>query len=707
MKMTHGKMWWRLLVVFSLAVIACISFYFITQMNSMLESNIMNTTSELATHDLALINNFLERNWNNLNGIQARLDIYDCKTIEAVQERMSMERATGEFHTLYLVAEDGSVYNDRYMKYSKEEMNISNYLEGDQDQIVCSYDWHTTAKETKEMLLHAIRLDDLHVEGVNFTWLVGISPITQIQDRMVIYSFYKDSDSRGYSSVITPSGDYIVNINRTVSINQRSNLYDWLDRGNRESPYTVEVIRESMSRKEQFHFMFTDEDGISEQLFFLPIEGTDWYFLSVVERTVFTDLTKPFVIASISMVIAVILISLMALLMSLRFSKREIKANTEAKVRSEFLSSMSHEIRTPLNGIVGLLHLMQSHLQDGNMEQMTGWLCKANTTTQYLISLLNDILDMSKLQAGKLELVSKPFFLETMLDAIVSMQRGNAQERGVELIVEQNIVAPCITGDETRLKQVLMNIVGNAVKFTQKGGTIRLTAEQKLEDTTHVITTIRCVDTGIGMSPEFLATIWDSFTQENNKVSNGMQGTGLGMPISKGIIEAMEGEISVESELGKGSTFTVTFRSEFADSPAETPRISFDTPEKPQHSMKLLIVEDNALNAEILIEFLQSQGFDTIWAENGKAAVDKFGESEIGEFSAILMDMQMPVMDGCQASQEIRNLNRPDAKSVLIFACTANSFQEDKERALKSGMSDFLTKPINFSELMEKLAGSQ
>lgn len=285
--------------------------------------------------------------------------------------------------------------------------------------------------------------------------------------------------------------------------------------------------------------MFTDEDGISEQLFFLPIEGTDWYFLSVVERTVFTDLTKPFVIASISMVIAVILISLMALLMSLRFSKREIKANTEAKVRSEFLSSMSHEIRTTLNGIVDLLHLMQSHLQDGNMEQMTGWLCKANTTTQYLISLLNDILDMSKLQAGKLELVSKPFFLETMLDAIVSMQRGNAQERGVELIVEQNIVAPCITGDETRLKQVLMNIVGNAVKFTQKGGTIRLTAEQKLEDTTHVITTIRCADTGIGMSPEFLATIWDSFTQENNKVSNGMQGTLLyiGCAYEKGCSE--------------------------------------------------------------------------------------------------------------------------------------------------------------------------
>ena len=179
------------------------------------------------------------------------------------------------------------------------------------------------------------------------------------------------------------------------------------------------------------------------------------------------------------------------------------------------------------------------------------------------------------------------------------------------------------------------------------------------------------------------------------------------MPISKGIIEAMEGEISVESELGKGSTFTVTLRSEVADSPAETPHISFDAPEKLQHSMKLLIVEDNALNAEILIEFLQSQGFDTVWAENGKAAVDKFGELESGEFSAILMDMQMPVMDGCQASQEIRNLNRPDAKSILIFACTANSFQEDKERALKSGMSDFLTKPINFSELMEKLAGSQ
>lgn len=228
MKMLRSKIWWKLLAAFSLAIVIGISVFFITQMNSMFENNIMNTTSELATHDLALINNFLERNWNNLRGIHDRMDIYDCNTMEAVQERMSMERATSEFHTLYLVTEDGSVYNDRYMRYSKEEMNISEYLESDQNQIVCRYDWHTSTMETKEMLLHAVRLDDFEVQGVNFTWLVGISPITEIRERMVIYSFYKDKNSRGYSSVITPDGDYIVNIKRTVSINGAIYMIGWI-----------------------------------------------------------------------------------------------------------------------------------------------------------------------------------------------------------------------------------------------------------------------------------------------------------------------------------------------------------------------------------------------------------------------------------------------------------------------------------------------
>ncbi|MCM1494150.1 MAG: ATP-binding protein, partial [Muribaculaceae bacterium] len=271
----------------------------------------------------------------------------------------------------------------------------------------------------------------------------------------------------------------------------------------------------------------------------------------------------------------------------------------------------------------------------------------------------------------------------------------------------------CIEGDVTRTKQILMNIVGNAAKFTPEGNWIKLSVTQEKADDTHVVTTYRCEDTGIGISEEYIGKIFDSFSQERGRNNNGIKGTGLGMAISKLLANAMGGDITVESRLNVGSTFTVTIPSKIVrDIPDDLKEQqnedkTVNTSGPPRRAdggpIKILVAEDVELNAEILLEILKMEGFETALAQNGQEALDLFSQSDIGEFDIILMDMQMPVMDGCTAAVKIRALDRADAKTVLIYACTANMFQEDKEQAMASGMNDFLTKPIDVDVLLKKL----
>ena len=257
----------------------------------------------------------------------------------------------------------------------------------------------------------------------------------------------------------------------------------------------------------------------------------------------------------------------------------------------------------------------------------------------------------------------------------------------------------------------MVNIVGNAAKFTRQGGYITLSVSQRKEADGRVTTIYRCKDSGIGMSPAFVEKIFDPFSQERTGDSdNTLKGTGLGMPITKQLVDAMGGTVHVESALGQGSTFTISIpsvvvegnpaalHSAEAASPAEqTPRRHDGAP------IKILLAEDAEFNAEFLLELLTDEGFEVVHAENGQVALDTFKESATDEFDIILMDMQMPVMDGCQATEAIRKLDRPDAATVLIFACTANTFKADMDKALQSGMNDFLIKPIDIKALLKKL----
>ncbi|MCM1180623.1 MAG: ATP-binding protein [Clostridium sp.] len=721
MKKKH-RLFYLLIIVFSAMIVCLALFFYIRQMDRTVSKNIINSISEIAEHDKATIQTYIELSWQDLDQISERFISFESNTIEDIETRMSLECASSGFSHIYLVAEDGTVYTDKYVIYKPGEdimnrnLDFRPYFEDGEDRVVVRFDDKTEdGWLSKESILYGIRLQDYSVEGVKMYALIGISDISSIQDKMVIDSFIKNGKSRGHSALIDMNGNYIVNINKELYLNKTDNLFDHLSEAE-SSDMDNEEIREKLRKREIFgaYHSHAGEKG-KELFYFIPLnDNFNLYFIMSLNEEVFMEQRQAFVSLSMTMLGITIVTVFVMLLIIMRLQIKTIRTTESARSQKEFLSNMSHEIRTPLNGLIGMNHLIMANIDDESQKpQIKEWLNKSHSTANYLLSLVNDILDMSKLQAGKVDIVEEPMLVTSMIDEIAAMQADNIKSRGVEFRVEKNIIEPCIEGDITRTKQILMNIVGNAAKFTPEGKWIRLSVTQEKTDDMHVITTYQCEDTGIGISEEYIDKIFDSFSQERGRNTKGIKGTGLGMAISKLLAKAMGGDITVESTLNVGSTFTVTIPSQIVrDIPAELQEQKESDEagdavrsvcRKDGKPLKVLVAEDVELNAEILLEILKMEGFETVLAHNGQEALDLFGQSEIGEFDVILMDMQMPVMDGCTAAGNIRNLDRADAKSVLIYACTANMFQEDREQAIASGMDDFLTKPIDVSLLLKKL----
>ncbi|MCM1183739.1 MAG: ATP-binding protein [Roseburia sp.] len=724
MKRKH-RLFYLLVIVSASVIVGLAVFFYVRQMDKRISENIINSISEIAEHDKATIQTYIEICWQDLYEIRERFTSFECKTIEDVETRMSLECASSDFAHIYLVAEDGTVYTDKHVVYTpdsdvmKRSLDFVPYFDHGEDKIVVRFDDKIEGGWlSKESILYGVRLKDYSIEGVKMFALIGISDISSIQDKMVIDSFVKDGESRGHSALIDMHGNYIVNVNKEIYLNKQNNLYDHLS-DSKTADLENEEVWQRLQNQETFGFYHSHAGEKGRELFyFIPFDDNfDLYFIMSVNEEVFSEQRRTFVSLSMTMAIVTVCAVAIMLLIIMRLRVKTIRTTESARSQREFLSNMSHEIRTPLNGLIGMNHLIMVNIDDESRRpQIKEWLQKSHSTANYLLSLVNDILDMSKLQAGKVDIVQEPMLIPALIDEIAAMQADNIRNRGVEFIVEKDIKVPCVEGDVTRTKQILMNIVGNAAKFTPEGNWIRLSVTQEQTSDTHVTTIYRCEDTGIGISEEYIDKIFDSFSQERNRNSNGVKGTGLGMAISKLLANAMGGDITVESTLNAGSTFTVTIPSKIAqDVPEEAPQQ--ETAEEADGAalpmcradgkpFKILVAEDVELNAEILLEILEMDGFETVLAQNGQEALDFFRQSEIGEFDIILMDMQMPVMDGCTAAKNIRRLDRADAASVMIYACTANMFQEDKEQAIASGMNDFLTKPIDVDVLLKKLRKS-
>ncbi len=403
-------------------------------------------------------------------------------------------------------------------------------------------------------------------------------------------------------------------------------------------------------------------------------------------------------------VITLGILILVILILTILFVRQHIhlaESKADAKVRSHFLSTMSHEIHTPLNGLIGLNYLMSQKLDD--KEQLKDYLQQSTITANYLLSLVNDMLDMSRLQTQNMKLELHPMDLELVLNTVSSIAKNSMSDKKLKYSINSNLTWPCILGDEVRIQQVLLNLLDNAKKFTPKGGKVELSIKQEMTNNGKILTTATVSDTGRGMSEEFQKRIFDTFAQELDTVSKGNQGTGLGLPISRRLALLMGGDLTFVSQKEEGSSFTFTFTAQSTELPKKYDDTATQPADEKKQHTRILVAEDNELNGEIILELLRSVGFDAELAENGKIALKKFTESEPGTFGIILMDLLMPEMDGFETAKAIRDLDRPDAKTVRIFACTANSLSENKDKALASGMDDFIEKPLKIDKLLKMI----
>ncbi len=375
--------------------------------------------------------------------------------------------------------------------------------------------------------------------------------------------------------------------------------------------------------------------------------------------------------------------------------------DTANRAKSDFLSRMSHEIRTPMNAIIGMTYIAQTHT--GNAEKITEDLNKISQSSQYLLGLINDILDMSRIESGKLTLEHTGFNLNDMTENITTLIRPQAQAKDIAFDTDISLCCPYVTGDSLHLNQVLINLLGNAIKFTPAGGSVRLTIQQ--ENDGKILFSVR--DTGIGVSPENQSRIFESFEQAEGSTTRKYGGTGLGLAISRRLVQMMGGSLSLDSEPGKGSDFyfTVTLPIDMIEAqsikqaPQEVRTISS------AEGLRILLVEDNDLNIEIAQTILEMEGAAVDIAHNGKEAVDVFLASEPDLYDLILMDIQMPVMDGLEATRIIRRSNHPRAATIPIIAMSANAFDEDMKKSVESGMNGHLSKPIDIDKFFQTISG--
>lgn len=370
--------------------------------------------------------------------------------------------------------------------------------------------------------------------------------------------------------------------------------------------------------------------------------------------------------------------------------------------KSEFLSRMSHDIRTPLNGIIGCLDIAE--LGQTPPEELAENRKKAHTAANHLLSLINDVLNMSKLEDGKIELAHEAFDIRSLADDILTLTEVRAAEAGITVLHQDctaNIPYPYLYGSPLHVRQIFVNIMDNAIKYNTPGGTVSAEIEWGEKKGNQIVYVCRIRDTGIGMSPEFLHHLFEPFAQEKVDARSVYHGTGLGMAITKALVDKMQGTIEVESEVGKGTVFTVSIPFEIATE-EEVPKseVASETmPKTTLEGIKVLLAEDNELNREVATALLESRGAVVVQAEDGEKAFAAFRDYPEGSFDVILMDIMMPVMNGLEATKAIRQLPRPDAGRIPIIALTANAFMEDEQKCLEVGMNAHLAKPMDVEKL--------
>jgi len=381
------------------------------------------------------------------------------------------------------------------------------------------------------------------------------------------------------------------------------------------------------------------------------------------------------------------------------------EANRANRAKTELMAHISHDIRTPIGGVMGMTNIARRSMED--REKVEDCLDKIDESSAYLLSLVNKVLDLSKIESGEFKLLKEPFSIADLLKECVEMLEGQIKENKIWFYKKfPKFANPAVQGDRLHVQQILMNILGNAMKYTPAGGQVSFVVTEQVLSENRVEFCFVVQDTGIGMDAEFLKRIYQPYAKADEDEGKRYHGTGLGMTIAKQYIDAMGGTIQVESEPEKGSRFTVRIPFAIAEKLPEKKEAEV-TVTKAFTGKKILAVEDVPINLKITVFLLENMGFTVDTALNGKEAVAAFEKSKVGEYAAILMDVMMPELDGLEATEQIRGLEREDAKTIPIVAATASAFEDDRIAIFKAGMNGYLLKPLNdesvYTEMMKQI----
>lgn len=383
------------------------------------------------------------------------------------------------------------------------------------------------------------------------------------------------------------------------------------------------------------------------------------------------------------------------------------KAEDASLAKTRFLNNMSHDIRTPMNVILGHAQLMENELKGKGMPEMLEHLEKLQQSGNLLLAIINNVLDMAKIESGRMELDENYCRIEAVWKSLFAVFDEKARKKNIALHYTMNVEHEHVLTDVTKVKEILVNILSNSIKYTPVGGSVMVDVDElSCDESGYMIERIRVSDTGIGMSQDYLKKIFEAFTREQNTTKSKIAGTGLGMSIVKKYVDLLGGTINVESELGKGSTFTVTLKHRIADESYYVKKYMEEpgTGSEILEGRNILLAEDNDLNAEIAEAILESAGLKIERVEDGIQCVNRIEKMPADTYDMILMDIQMPKMDGYKATQAIRNLSDKDKASIPIIAMTANAFEEDKRDAIAAGMNGHIAKPIQVDKLLSILS---
>ncbi len=602
----------------------------------------------------------------------------------------------GDSNETYLLAEDGRCLSleGQAIVISSTMLTENIHTWEDVKSEFC------TVQSKGDFWVFAAPVEGVVVDGMPIAGLLKVVDAQQYADVAILPIF----NGQGASYVVDENGVILLRPSDSQANKsfESHNIVQILEKEHVDQA-VVDTLRSSLKNCTEAQFLMSFQGDTWLLQSFPDGEGRNIVMAIPVSRTAqktFEGMQSVIgLVAVIVLIVAMLSISWMYYFVS-RNQKVKIES-ARVNLKSDFLTKMSHDIRTPLNAIMGSNELALRSIDDS--ETLKKHLETSRKSGEYLLSIINDMLDLSRIESGKMTMANRPFALPDLLDSIIVLQSGPAEKKGVVLKESsRHLVHERFLGDDTRIKQCLVNLVSNAVKFTPEQGTVLVSCEELAQEGSDSRIRFTVKDTGIGMSESFMKRLFEPFEQEQSSLTSTQIGSGLGLPIVHNLVSLMGGTVHVESAQDAGTTFVVEIPLKPLDEPCRpADDRDSETPRPDYSGTRILLAEDNEMNREIIVDLLSDLGVDVETACNGAEALEMVASSEPGRYALVLMDIQMPVMNGLEAASAIRASGHLDAARLPIIALSAGAFEEDVQRSLHHGMQDHLSKPMNLDDVRD------